>query len=50
MNAAEFPEDPAEMAVVAALDARDMLPALSTFLLQAKSKLGPSVECQSRLK
>jgi len=46
----EVTEDPVEMAVVAVLDARDMIPALSTFFLQAKSKFGPSIECKSRLK
>lgn len=43
-------EDPVEMAVVAVLDARDMIPALSTFFLQAKSKFGPSIECKTRHK
>ncbi|XP_073387748.1 uncharacterized protein [Physcomitrium patens] len=49
-SAADATEDPVEMAVVAVLDARDMIPALSTFLLQAKSKFGPSSECKTRLK
>lgn len=47
---ADVTEDPVEMAVVAVLDARDMIPALSTFFLQAKSKFGPSLECKSRHK
>lgn len=47
---ADVTEDPVEMAVVAVLDARDMIPALSTFFLQAKSKFGPSIECKSRHK
>lgn len=47
---ADVTEDPVEMAVVAVLDARDMIPALSTFFLQAKSKFGPSTECKSRHK
>ncbi|KAG0558133.1 hypothetical protein KC19_10G006900 [Ceratodon purpureus] len=49
-NVADVTEDPVEMAVVAVLDARDMIPALSTFFLQAKSKFGPSPECKSRHK
>jgi hypothetical protein len=38
------------MAVVAALDAQEMLPALSTFIVQAKSTPGLTDECQTPLR
>jgi hypothetical protein len=38
------------MAVVAALDAQEMLPALSTLIVQAKSKPGLTDECQTPLR
>jgi hypothetical protein len=38
------------MAVVAALDAQEMLPALSTLIVQAKSTSGLTDECQTPLR
>jgi hypothetical protein len=38
------------MAVVAALDAQEMLPALSTFIVQAKSTPGLTDDCQTPLR
>jgi hypothetical protein len=38
------------MAVIAALDAQEMLPALSTFIVQAKSTPGLTDECQTPLR
>jgi hypothetical protein len=38
------------MAVVAALDAQEMLPALSMFIVQAKSTPGLTAECQTPLR
>jgi hypothetical protein len=49
-SANDIDEDPIEMAVIAALDAQEMLPALSTFIVQAKSTPGLTDECQTPLR
>ncbi|CAK9229561.1 unnamed protein product [Sphagnum jensenii] len=49
-SASDIDEDPIEMAVVAALDAQEMLPALSRLIVQAKSTPGLTDECQTPLR